>query len=301
MTVGRDGRTLVYRAWVDKFDLERIAFDPVAGRVTGVPEVVLRSSWLANPELSPDGRWLATNSWRAPVDLWLLGAEGGELRRLTADAFRDARPTFSPDGQALAFHSARSGKYEIWTVRTDGSALEQITDGAEEPIVARWAPDGRHIAAMGGRGFFWIDASTRPAQVELRAIAELAADEAFVPWSFSADGSRLLGYLVGPGDDLGDRGLALYDFGARSLTRLTRSGWSPWFLPDERRIVYLDRMVQGRLRVLDPASGEDRVVLGAPATTPLDSFAPTQDRRRLYLTRTLGEGDLWLATLSGEE
>jgi Tol biopolymer transport system component len=299
--VGRDGRTLVYRAWVDKFDLERVDFDPDAGEVRGTPEVVLRSSWLANPDVSPDGRWLATNSWRAPVDLWLLGAEGGELRRLTADAFRDARPTFSPDGRTLAFHSARTGKYEVWTVRTDGSGLEQLTDVEAEPIVARWAPDGRHLAAMGAGGFHWIDASRRPARVELRSVPELAPDEDYVPWSFSSDGRRLLGYVVGPGDDLGDRGVAVYDFAARRLERLTPTGWSAWYLPDDRRIVYLDRMVQGKLRVLDPATGESRVVLGSPATTPLDSFAPTRDRRRLYLTRALGEGDLWLATLTGDD
>lgn len=295
--LARDGRTLVYRAWIDKFDLERIDFDPVRGEAKGGPERILRSSWLANPDPSPDGRWLVANSWRAPVDLWLISTDGGEPRQLTSDPERDARPMFSPDGSTIAFHSARGGKYEIWTVRPDGSALEPLTRSDDELYYARWSSDGRRLAATGERGSYLIDPSTRPAKIEPLEISGAAPGEVFVPWSWSPDDSRIAGYLVGPGEDLDDRGVALLDLGTRRIERVTRTGWNPWLLPDGRRLLYLDRVVHGELRLLDLATGEDRRVLTTPADTPLEVFTPARGFERLYLARWLGEGDLWSATL----
>lgn len=295
--LARDGRTLVYRAWIDKFDLERIAFDPVGGEAVGEPERILRSSWLANPDPSPDGRWLVANSWRAPVDLWLISTDGGEPRQLTSDPERDARPMFSPDGATIAFHSARGGKYEIWTVRPDGSALEALTRSDDELYHARWSSDGRRLAASGERGSYLIDPSTRPASLEPLVVEGAAPDEVFVPWSWSPDDRRIAGYLIGPGEDLDDRGIALLDLASHRLQRVTRSGWNPWLLPDGRRLLYLDRIVHGDLRLRDLATGEDRRVLESPAETPLEVFTPSRGFDRLYLSRWLGEGDLWSATL----
>ena len=81
------------------------------------------------------------------------------------------------------------------------------------------------------------------------------------------------------------------------LERVTRTGWNPWLLPDGRRLLYLDRIVHGDLRLRDLATGEDRRVLESPAETPLEVFTPSRDFDRLYLSRWLGEGDLWSATL----
>ncbi len=36
-------------------------------------------------------------------DLWIVGREGGQARRLTAGPGQETNPCFSPDGQWLAF------------------------------------------------------------------------------------------------------------------------------------------------------------------------------------------------------
>ncbi len=58
----------------------------------------------------------------------------------------DQAPSFSPDGQHLAFNSARSGYEEIWVSQADGSRARQLTHFnsglASSP---RWSPDGLRI------------------------------------------------------------------------------------------------------------------------------------------------------------
>jgi Tol biopolymer transport system component len=53
-------------------------------------------------------------------------------------------PSFSPDGQRIAFASDRSGAHEIWLCNNDGSSLRQLT--TFEAASPRWSPDGQLIA-----------------------------------------------------------------------------------------------------------------------------------------------------------
>ncbi len=106
-----------------------------------------------DPQVSPDGRHVAfvlrvtdLEANRGRTDLWLVGADGGGLRRLTAHPDADHSPRWSPDGRSLYFISTRSGSSQVWRIAVDGGEAEQIT---REPLdVANLvvAPGGRAIA-----------------------------------------------------------------------------------------------------------------------------------------------------------
>jgi serine/threonine protein kinase len=55
----------------------------------------------------------------------------------------DQTPSFSPDGQQVAFQSTRSGWSEIWMADRDGSHLRQVTE--LRGSVAGFPPDGQRI------------------------------------------------------------------------------------------------------------------------------------------------------------
>ena len=78
------------------------------------PGDIWRLKAVGEPQLSSDGKWIAytlsatdfdKNSRNS--DIWLVAAEGGEPRRMTTSEKRDDTPSWSPDGTALAFISAR--------------------------------------------------------------------------------------------------------------------------------------------------------------------------------------------------
>ena len=71
------------------------------------------------PDVSPDGRWVAFASDRGEPDgrysLYRLSLAGGVPERLSTPASGDDRqPVYSPDGRWIAFRSTRGGTSDLW-------------------------------------------------------------------------------------------------------------------------------------------------------------------------------------------
>ena len=102
-----------------QYDLYRIPFRDGRG---GTPEPIRGASQngMSNsfPKISPDGRWIvfvkARNGllMRPDSELYILPAEGGEARRLRANAApMNSWHSFSPNGRWLVFSSKRQSPY----------------------------------------------------------------------------------------------------------------------------------------------------------------------------------------------
>jgi len=106
----------------------------------------------SDPAFSSDGSRIAFVSQRdGNAEIYVMNADGTGTTRLTNDLQMDGRPSFTPDGQALVFHSARTaGKQQIWAVNVDGTGLVQLTRDSINfaPAVS---PDGQTIAYVSVR------------------------------------------------------------------------------------------------------------------------------------------------------
>ena len=49
-------------------------------------------------------------------DLWVVGREGGDARRLTAGVGTETNPMFSPDGRLIAFTGDYEGNTDVYVV-----------------------------------------------------------------------------------------------------------------------------------------------------------------------------------------
>jgi Tol biopolymer transport system component len=104
------------------------------------------------PSYSPDGRQIAFGSSRdGNYEIYVMHADGSNVRRLTMNPCMDVRPAWSPDGRRLAFTSNRDGNYEIYVMNADGSGLRRVTDNPERDDYAVWHPDGRRLALVSER------------------------------------------------------------------------------------------------------------------------------------------------------
>lgn len=110
-----------------------------------------------NPRLSPDGReiayWMieangATNTWTQSID-------GGEPRRITADAESISYPAWSPDGEWLAVQIKRGRDTHVGVVSKHGGPVEQLTTAPGLSGPNSWSPDGEEIAYVGLRDGVW--------------------------------------------------------------------------------------------------------------------------------------------------
>lgn len=127
--------------------------------------VVVTATPIPTPTATPIPTYRGQIVYEAPgvggaQDIYLLNS-GVEPVNLTEDPANDNFPTWSPDGEWLAFLSHRAGreesdltgKREIWVMHVSGTRLTQITDypGVEWQGPLSWSPDGKMLALIGNR------------------------------------------------------------------------------------------------------------------------------------------------------
>ncbi|MDQ1740434.1 MAG: tricorn protease [Pseudonocardiales bacterium] len=87
----------------------------------------------------------------AENDVWLAGADGGQARRLTAEAVPVARPRLSADGSMLAWMSRRHGQPEVYLMPVAGGTPRQLTFfGHPSTTLLGFHPDGRVLVTSAG-------------------------------------------------------------------------------------------------------------------------------------------------------
>ena len=103
-----------------------------------------------------NGRIVYVSSADGDNDIYAVNADGTGIVQLTnapdhdGSPVRDEKPTWSPDGQSIAFTRTISvlegseiiDQRTIWTMAADGSQQQMVTLG-DDPA---WSPDGRSIA-----------------------------------------------------------------------------------------------------------------------------------------------------------
>jgi Tol biopolymer transport system component len=94
---------------------------------------------------SADGRFLVFDAVdpKNRTDLYIVGADGGPVRRLTDTDEAEVNAEWSRDGRWIYYASDASGRSEIWKIPAAGGSPVQLTkEGGMDP---RESPDGKSI------------------------------------------------------------------------------------------------------------------------------------------------------------
>jgi tricorn protease len=84
-------------------------------------------------------------------DLWVVGREGGDARRLTAGVGQERRPIYSPDGTQIAFTGEYDGNVDVFVVPSTGGVPRRLTAHPGRDEAVGWTPDGTRVLFRSGR------------------------------------------------------------------------------------------------------------------------------------------------------
>lgn len=82
-----------------------------------------------------------TGNW----ELFTMNANGSNVINLTNSPTDDERPSYSTDGQKIAFTRTVGGNADIYTINANGSGLQRLTTDPADDNGAQWSPDGTKI------------------------------------------------------------------------------------------------------------------------------------------------------------
>jgi len=107
---------------------------------------------ITDPQPSPQGDRIAfvlrttdLEANRGRLDLWMVGAGGGDPVRLTSDPGPDDNPRWSPDGRSLYFLSARSGSNQVWRLPVDPGGAGAAGDPVQPVQVTHLPLDAANL------------------------------------------------------------------------------------------------------------------------------------------------------------
>jgi len=235
---------------------------------TLVPDDFYRVQDVSDPQVSPDGAWVAyvvTSNDRGADEarsaVWMVSWDGSQHLPLTAAAEGTEKPRWSPDGRYLAFMATPAGseKAQIMLLDRRGGNARQLTSVAGDIGVYAWAPDGKRLVLTMVTG----ESGAGPKPIVIDALHFKQDEE---------------GYLrSGSG-----RHLYLFDVDANRLDPLTSGAQFnedlPAWSPDGRLIAFVRTHEKGA----DPDGREDIAVIepvpGAPARVVVRPYAPNNQK-----------------------
>lgn len=144
------------------------------------------------PAWSPDGSTIAFRTDRSPAGIWLVNADGSDLRPLLTDGpefVGPTHPTWSPNGHSIAFDAAANDSATdfpgvIVIANADGTHAHRVTTFTEGLVWPSWSPDGSRIAFdadSNGMGPFLFSVKTDGTMLRQLTTSDLAIQPKWSP------------------------------------------------------------------------------------------------------------------------
>jgi TolB protein len=232
----------------------------------------LRTECPPPPDYSHGYVWMVSPEY----DIFTANTDGTALQQLTTTPGYDAEATVSPTGDRIVYTSMRNGDLDLYSMNLDGSDVRRLTDEVGYDGGAFYSWSGKLICY---RACHYAD-STEASTYRKLLTQNLVRPSTMEIMIMNADGSN-----------------------KRQITHNGAANFAPFFLPDDRKIIFASNMGDPKGRNFDlyliniDGTGLERVTYN----DTFDSFPMfTRDGRKLIFAsnrnaKTKGETNLFIA------
>ncbi len=160
-----------------------------------------------DPSFSPDGEWIVfTGNRNGKSGIWLLPSMGGEPQLVkeigwAAPVWRNARPSWSPEGTYIAFSDA--DRFYLHNVSRGTTVRVKLNHKTKGPLQPAWMPDGRILTRMPVDQ--WFQNPVGPIRIidpETGKIEEFKTGELSAAAPIPSPSGKLIAYLAGDEENL---------------------------------------------------------------------------------------------------
>src|SRR5581483_10925248 len=118
-------------------------------------QTMLKLSRLSEPQLSPDGKWVAFTVQTVDLDrntkpkqIYIVPLNGALPRQITREGTDNERPRWSADSKQIYYVSNRDGSMQVWRMDPDGNNPRQVSHLSTEAGGIMLSPDGKKIVFL---------------------------------------------------------------------------------------------------------------------------------------------------------
>ncbi len=119
------------------------------------PADVYHIKYVDEPEVSPDGKWVAyvvssadSTEDKYDENVWMTAIDGSGAVQLTYSHEDESTPKWSPDNRMISFLSSRDKakeKTQVWVMDRRGGEAKQLTELKVSISEYEWSPDSKKI------------------------------------------------------------------------------------------------------------------------------------------------------------
>ncbi len=266
-------------------------------------KTTLIAGWKAEPtgsllftRVSPDGNLVAYPTERGgQTDLFVKQINGGgEPIKVTNDPWREFCPTWSPDGQRLAYLSLRNGRYETWIIPHLGGPGRMIAtlEVRNHTELFRWSRDGNRLYYEAEGNVYALD----PASGAVSNVTSFDPRKSRKTHLRLSPDEQWLTYAEPVGGVAHIWAAPLAGGAPAQVTREGEDNRSPQWLPDGQRIVYGSRR-NGVFQICVAYRDGRTPVQLTFGHANLEPWFPAPDGRRILYVSAQQEADLFRCDL----